>query len=158
MPEIATVVNNINIDEVFLWLITFTDYQNNDELYAVNNLEDITSNGQLFTAFPFQLTLPPDDGQKPQSLTLDFPNVGRELMQLVREYEAGKPPKVKLDLVLASDPNVIEKTIDFMEVGAVEYNVLDIKFTLISSSIFARKTCIGTYNQAEFPGLFWALR
>jgi len=158
MPGIATVVNNINVDEVFLWLITFTDYENNDELYAVNNLEDVLSNGQLFTAFPFQLTLPPDDGQKPQSLSLTFPNVGRELMHLVREYEAGKTPKVKFDLILASAPDAIEKTIDFMEVGAVEYNVLDIKFNLISSSIFARKTCTGTYNQSEFPGLFWALR
>jgi len=158
---IANVVNTPMVRETFLWLLTFEDSQEpaNVTLRAVNNLEDVTSRGDVYTAFPFQLTLPPDDGQKPQSLKLVFSNVGRELMQLVREYAPGfNNPKVKLELVLASAPDTVEKLIDFMEVSSAEYDAKDITFTLSSSSIFARKTCTGTYNQVEFPSLFWSIR
>ena len=157
MP-IATVVNNINIEEAFLWLLTFTDYDDNVDLRAVNNLEDVTSRGNVFTAFPFAIALPPDDGQKPQNLKLSFPNVGQELMQLIREYEPNLAPKVKLELVLSTTPDVVEKLVDFMTLANVTYTATDISFDLSSSSIFARKTCTATYNQAEFPGMFWALR
>jgi hypothetical protein len=156
MP-LGSVVNSQQIDVAFLWLLTFDDYANATQLRAVNNLEDVTSNGQLFTAFPFELTLPPDDGQRPQSLKLSFPNVGRELMDLVRKYDAGNTPKVRVDLVLSSSPDTIEKTIDFMVVSNVTFNAMSITFELSPSSIFARRTSVGTYNQAEFPGLFFAL-
>jgi len=160
---IATVVNNINIDEAFFWLLSFDDYikeepENLVRLRAVNNLEPIVSRGDTFEAFPFEITLPPDDGQKPASLKLTFPNVGRELMELVREFPAEDAPEVKLELVLSSDPDIVEKTIDFMQVADVVYDALSITFTLTSSSIFARKTCTGIYSQVEFPGLFWGLK
>jgi len=154
----ATVVNSMQIVEPFLWLLTFDDYQNNTVLRAVGNLEDVTSRGEVYTAFPFEIVLPTDDGQKPQTLKLVFPNVGQELMQLIREYAPGLNPKIKMELILASAPDNVEKTLDFMEVGNVTYNALAVTFDLVSSSIFARRTCTGTYNQAEFPGLFWALQ
>ena len=156
--QVPNVVNNINIEEAFLWLLTFSDYDNNVDLRAVNNLEDVASRGQTYTAFPFAISLPPDDGQKPQNLKLAFPNVGQELVTLIREFDPSLAPKVKLELVLSSDPETVEKTIDFMSVGNVTYTATDISFELVSSSIFARKTCTAIYNQAEFPGMFWALR
>lgn len=157
MP-IATVVNNIKVEEAFLWLLTFTDYNNNVELRAVNDLVDVTSRGNVYTAFPFALTLPPEDGTKLQSLSLTFTNVGRDLMRLVREYDASQRPQVKLELILASAPDVVEKTIDFLQMGNVNYDALAISFELLPANIFARKTCTGTYNQSEFPGMFWALK
>ena len=139
-------------------LLTFTDYDDNVELRAVNNLEDVISRGNTYTAFPFSLVLPPDDGPRQQSLSLSFANVGRELMQLVREYAPGKNPKVKLELIESNRPDDVEKLIDFLEVSSVSFDALALTFELSPSSIFARKTCSGTYNQAEFPGLFWALK
>lgn len=157
MP-LARIVNTPQVNEALFWLLTFTDPDDGTVLRAVNNLEDVTSRGDVFTAFPFGVVLPPDDGQKIASLDLVFPNVGRELMQLVREYEPGLKPKVKMELVLSLDPDTVEKTVDFMEVADVNYDALDITFNLVSSSIFNRKTCTGTYNQSEFPGLFWGLK
>jgi len=154
---LANVVNNQMLDDALLWLLTFYDHSNTLVLRAVNNLEDVVSRGDTFTAFPFELKLPPEDGQKPQSVSLSFVNVGRELMGLVREYGVDLAPKVKLELVLSSDPDKVEKSIDFMSVANVQYDALGITFELSSSSVFARKTCTGTYNQVEFPGLFFAL-
>jgi len=157
MMALATVVNSQMMDEALLWLLEFKDIKNNVILRAVNNLEDITSGGNIYTAFPFTLTLPPQDQSKPQSLSLVFSNVSQDLVHMIREYAPGNHPQVKLMLVLASNPNSIEKTIDFMEIANVTYDALEITFELSSSSIFARKTCVATYNQIEFPGLFFAL-
>ena len=160
MPPLVDVVNTPQGDQALLWLLTFTDPEpdNTIVLRAVNNLEAVTSRGNVYEAFPFNVVLPPDDGQKITAFQLSFPNVGRELMQLVREYDPGKNPRVKMGLVLSDTPDVVEKLIDFMTVDSVNYTALDITFQLTSSSIFARKTCTATYNQIEFPGLFWGLR
>lgn len=154
---LVRVVNTPHVDIALLWLLTFTDPSNNVVLRAAANLEDITSNGHVYTAFPFSIVLPPDDGERISSLKLVFANVGRELMDLVRRYPPGFHPQVRFDLVLSDQPDVIEKTIDFMEVGNVTFDALSITFELNSSSIFARKTCVANYNQAEFPGMFWGI-
>jgi hypothetical protein len=155
---LVRVVNTPQVDDALIWLLTFRDPADTLVLRAAANLEDITSNGDVYTAFPFDIVLPPDDGQRIASLELVFPNVGRELMQLVRAYQPGQYPKVRFDLIISDQPDVIEKTIDFMEVANVKFNAMNITFELTSSRIFARKTCVATYNQSEFPGLFWGLR
>ncbi len=147
-------VNNQHQDYAFLWLMTIQDA--NTTLHVVNNLEDVTSNGQVFTAFPFEVTLPPDDGGTPQSLKVTTVNASRDLIEIIRGTL--EPPTVRLDLITSNNPNLIHKTIDFMQVGGVEYDALTVGFDLVSSSAFARKTQQHVYNQAEFPGLFYALQ
>lgn len=156
---LVRVVNTPQVDVALIWLLEFTDPTNdNTVLRACANLEDITSNGQLYTAFPFELVLPPEDNQRIQKIDLVFPNVGQELMELVRAYPPGLHPKITFKLIISDDPDTVEKQIDFMEVQNVDYDAMAIKFELTSSNIFARKTCVATYNQSEFPGMFWGLR
>lgn len=156
MP-LVNVVNSLNVDEALLWLLTIEDHAGNQTLRAVNNLESVVSRGHTYEAFPFDLTLPPDDGQKPQNMQLTFANVGREAVDLVRRYQSDRPPTVKLELVLSSDPDVVEKSIDFMTVTTAEYDPVEIRFSLASNFIFNRKTCLARYTSEEFPGLFFAL-
>jgi hypothetical protein len=147
-------VNNQHQEYAFLWLMTIQD--TSTTLHVVNNLEDVTSNGQVFTAFPFEVTLPPDDGGTPQSLKVTTVNASRDLIEIIRGTL--EPPTVRLDLITSNNPDLIHKTIDFMQVGGVEYDALTVGFDLVSSSAFARKTQQHVYNQAEFPGLFYALQ
>ena len=77
-------------------------------------------------------------------------------MDLVRQTT--EPPQVKLELISTRDPDVVEKTIDFMALGGAEYDALNITFTLIANTFGARKTLQNKYSQAEFPGLFFALQ
>lgn len=147
-------VNSQHQEYAFLWLMTIRD--TSTTLHVVNNLEDVTSNGQVFTAFPFEVTLPPDDGGTPQSLKVTTVNASRDLIEIIRGTL--EPPTVKLDLITSNNPSLIHKTIDFMQVGGVEYDALTVGFDLVSSSAFARKTQQHTYNQAEFPGLFYSFQ
>ena len=149
-------VNNQHQEYAFLWLMTIRDAESNTTLRVVNNLEDVTSGGQVYTAFPFEVTLPPDDGGTPQSLKVTTVNASRDLIEIIRGTL--EPPTVRLDLITSNNPNLIHKSIDFMQVGGVEYDALTVGFDLVSSSAFARKTQQYTYTLAEFPGLFYALQ
>jgi len=161
MP-IINIVNQQHSDDAFLFLITVSDPSSSTFLYGVSNLEAVTYRGQLYEAFPFEVQLPPDDGTKPGTVTIRTVNTGPELMKILRGTL--EPPMVKLELILSSslelpedkqpDP---EKTIDFMTVRGLTYDNENVEFQLASSSIFARKTCSGTYSQVEFPGLFFAV-
>lgn len=154
MP-LATAVNIENLEDAFLWLITVTDPVSNVVLLGVNNLEDVTSRGKTYTAFPFELVLPTDDGQRPQSMELRCMNVAQELTQVMRATLA--PPKVKLELVLSSTPDVVEKTLDHFVVQDATYDSRVVTFTLSPSNAFARKTVSADYNQREFPALFFSI-
>ena len=153
---IANLVNAATIDDAFLFLLTIQDDSDPAKpvvLRAVNNLEDVVSNGETYTAFPFDVILPNDQGQRPQTLTLAAPNVGRELIQVLRQNLT--PPTVKLDLVLSSDPDQIQKTIDFLTVSGATYTSEMVEFSLVTSGIFQRKTISSTYHPSEFKALFW---
>jgi hypothetical protein len=140
----------------YFFLMTITDPESSTILRVVNNLEDVTSRGEVYTAFPFEITLPPDTGTAPAGVKVTTVNVGAELMQILRGTL--DPPKVKLELILSNDTDIVEKTIDFMVLRNLEYDIESVSFELTSSSIFARKTCTGIYSQNEFPGLLFSLQ
>ena len=152
---IDNVVNSPTTDIALLWLLTVTDPASNIVLRAVNNLEDVTSRGDVYTAFPFDLVLPPDTGDRPQNLQLSVANVGQELIKVLRGQLA--PPQVKLELITTSAPNTVQKALDFFTVRNASYDAMAINFTLSPSNIFARKTCTATYNSLEYPAMFWAM-
>ena len=155
MP-LVNVVNQMHGEVAYFFLMTISDPESNTVLHVVNNLEDITSRGQVYTAFPFEITLPPDTGSAPSGVKVTTVNVGAEMMEILRGTL--DPPRVKLELVLSNDTDVVEKTIDFMLLRNLEYDIESVSFELASSSIFARKTCTGIYSQNEFPGLLFSLQ
>ena len=157
MP-LATLVNEQTSSDALLWLIEVSDPASNMVLRGVNNLEDVTYNGQTYVAFPFSLTLPPETGERIQNVQLEVANTSQELVEVIRKTL--EPPKVKLLLVIADyNANVVspEKVIDFMQVANVEYDAVRITFTLAPSNIFQRRTINATYNQYECPGLFYGI-
>ena len=149
-------VNDMQGQVAYLFLMTITDPESKTVINVVNNLEPVISRGFRYDAFPFSITLPPDTGTAPAGIKVQTVNVGAELMQILRGTL--DPPRVKLELVLSDAPDVVEKTIDFMVLRNLEYDVNSVSFDLTSSSIFARKTCTGVYSQNEFPGLLFSLQ
>lgn len=149
-------VNTTHTDVAFLFLMTITEPSSGTVFRVVNNLEDVASNGETFAAFPFDITLPPDDGGTPQSMKVTTFNASRDLIEILRGTI--EPPEVKVELITSNNPDDIHKRIDFLRVAGVEYDALNVSFNLVATSAFARQTQRHTYNQAEFPGLFYALQ
>lgn len=74
-----------------------------DTMRAVNNLEAITRNGQVFQPWAFD-GAPPEDGAQPSpTVTLRVDNIDREITQRLRTYEG--VPECELVWVMDSQPN-----------------------------------------------------
>ena len=149
-------VSENHSEEALLWLMTIESNELDTPLYLVNNNEEIISNGITYEPFPFEVGLPPDDGGKPQNLTLKTYNLAPELMDVIRQPI--EPPTVRLDLVSTADLDFVEKSIGFLSVAAATYDALEVTFQLSAGGWAGRKTLNNIYNQAEFPALFFALQ
>lgn len=149
-------VGHEHSEEAIFFLLTIESSQLDQPLYLVNNNEDVYSRGIRFEPFPFDLKLPPETGGPPQSLQLTTYNLGEQMMDLIRQTT--EPPLMKFELVSSRDLDLVEKSINFMEVRGAEYDAIGVQFTLSASSFAARKTLQASYQQIEFPGLFYALQ
>lgn len=89
-------------DEVYLALLTLTHPDVPQGVHLANNDESITSNGQEFIGFPFEISLPSEDDNFPRAqLTVQNIDrvIGRTLMPLTT------PMRAKIQVVLFSDPD-----------------------------------------------------
>lgn len=149
-------VSDEHSDEALFWLMEIDAPEIGEVLYVCNNNEELTSRGRTYTPYPFEVVLPPDNGGKPAAMKLVTYNLDPRFIDLVRQTT--EPPSVKIELVSSRDMDTPEKVVDFMVLSGAEYDALTITFTLASSNWHSRKTLQATYQQAEFPGLFFALQ
>lgn len=138
-------------NEAFLWLLTITTSKEN--ILLVNNMEDIVSRGKKYTAYPFDISLPVEDGSKALALTLKIDNVDQVLIEAIRGFL--EPPVMKLELVLSSDFNTVEKKIDFLRLSNVEYDQLQIRGQLKPNNVLGNSFPASSYDPAQFPALFY---
>ena len=124
-----------------------------DTLRFVNNTENVTSDGNVYTAFPVRVDVPPEASptQLPLS-TLIIDNVGQEIIEEIRSLTS--PPTVTISIVLHSDP-------DTVEAGPWEFKLLNASndFNIIQGSlgfedILNELFPHGTFNPKDFPALF----
>ena len=110
--------------EVFLILLTIDHSTLGTPLRFVYNNEDITSRGNTYTAFNFdiQMVSEEDDGAITQ-VDLNIDNVDRTLIETVRGISS--PPDVTMEIVLASDP-------DTVEAGPFEFSLQSVNYDAIT--------------------------
>lgn len=77
-------------------------------LRVVQDMQNLTSNGNVYTAFPFSVQLPDDQDDGVAQVKLSIDNVDRSIMVALRSLPPTSPPTVQVDLVLASQPNTVE--------------------------------------------------
>lgn len=126
----------------------------NGPLRVVNNLQNLTSNGNVYAAFPFQVTLPADglDGSPRVRLALD--NIDSTIMQAIRSIPPGEPPTVQVDLVLASQPDVVEISFPNLTLRQVEYDQFVVEGDLALEEDDLEPIPYQSFTPAMTPGLF----
>lgn len=139
-------------DEVWLQLLTITHADIATPIRLVSNTENITSNGETFVAFPFELSLP---GTDQESVELAVDNVSRELIEEVRSIAT--PLGLSLEIVLASAPDTVEAGPFDFQSRAVEYNGQRMRFTLAYEPLLNEPFPYATYTPIDYPGLFQAV-
>lgn len=137
--------------EVFLLLLTIAG-TGITTLHFVNNYENVTSNGQVYTAFPFEIALPEDTEERPPRMRIKIDNVDRQIVQAVRSLTS--PPTITLSVVLASQPNTVEASFPGFTLRNVRYDALVVEGELLAEDVLSEPYPAGSFTPTVFQGLF----
>lgn len=138
-------------DDPFLCLLTLS-HPDFDDIRLVNNTENITSNSLEFSAYPFRITLPPDDGETNRDISIDFDNVGLDLIPLFRSVTDAID--VKIEYVLASLPDDVQLSFEELKIQNMSYTQSSISAKLFLDSFLNTGLSSETYSPTLYPGLF----
>jgi hypothetical protein len=150
--EAATAsINAQETDEVWLTLLTISSPELEQPLRFVNNKASVTSRGNLFLAFPFDVEFPGQDEQNPGEARLVIDNIDRQIVNFVRSIST--PPKVTMEVVLGSSLDTVEASFSNMTLRNVSYNVTSVTGILRFEDIVIEPVTFAMTPE-RFPGQF----
>lgn len=119
---------------------------------VVNNLQPITSQGYTWAAFPFEITLPGEAEDELPVMTLRIDAVDRQIITAVRNLQGA--PDITLDLIVASQPDVVEASFVGFKLKNVSYDNLTVEGELRLEEILSEPFPAHAMTPATFPGLW----
>jgi Domain of unknown function (DUF1833) len=136
------------------WLFLLSIFPANEPaIHVVNNTELIVSNGVSYHPYPFDITLPTDNGDSLPKVKIRIDNVAAELVEIIRSQV--EPPKVTCQLVTTAFPDIVERSLDYLVLRSVSYDSLVIQGDLEVNNTLNNKFLKSRYTAVEFPGLFY---
>lgn len=138
--------------EVFLMCLTITHPTLTTPLRVVNDGRDLVRSAGTFMATAFELTLPGQQDDRPPEVRLRIDAVDRSILSALRGLTS--PPGIRLEVVLASSPNVIESGPYDLTLREVTYTATSIEGTLGYEDVLNEPFPKDTFTPRNFPGLF----
>jgi hypothetical protein len=139
-----------NTDQVFILLVTFW---HGSEIYrCCLNTEPIISNGLEFTPTYFEFMMPEVNDRAPQSVEIRVDNVDQRMVDMLRRVVT--PVQVKIELVLASQPDTIEMVIEDLFLREVNWNISSISGKLMIEDMLNAGFPADIYEPRTFQGIF----
>lgn len=136
----------------YLTLFTLTHPSFTETIRLVNNSEDIVSNGETFIGFPVRVVLPPDDNETAREVNVQFDNISLELIDELRAVTT--PIDVKIEMVLASNPDVVQQSIESLKFKGIQFNTQVITAKLVMDDFLNVGLTSERYTPTIFPGIF----
>ena len=139
-------------DEVISILLTLTHPNFAAPIRVTDNGEDLTSNGDVYTSFPFQVTTP-GDSETATTVRLSIDGTDRRIIQEIRgtNYE---PIKVDLCVVLAATPDLIEIGPYSFTLRNINYTATTVDGDLQFEDILNEPYPADSFTPSRFPGCF----
>lgn len=112
-----------NSGECFLTLLTL-EHPTLGTIRLVRNNEDITSRGNLYRRFPFDIPMPADVNESLSNLTINASNVDLSLMATLRSIDEPLPATV--EIIAASAPDIVQQgpySFDLTQAGGDETTI-----------------------------------
>jgi len=135
----------------FLLLLTI-EHPTSGSIRLVNNTADITSRGNVFSAFPMKITLPTDDGKTEKEVSLELDNVSLELISELRTVTSPMPATI--EAVLSNDPDSVEIELGELKIGDISYDSKKISARLYLDDFLNTGLSSEKYTPTLYPGLF----
>lgn len=150
-PQLIAQLMGQSSSDPYLLLVTF-EHESFPAVRVVNNSEDIVSRGDTFLAFPISVQLPSDDGESQRRVALEMDNVSRFMMDQVRSVVT--PIRVKLEMILASIPDVVQMSLEELQVQKINYNKSKVSMDLVLDNFLNVEMTSERYTPNNYPGLF----
>lgn len=138
-------------EDPFLTLVTLS-HANFSTIRLVNNYDDVTSRGHVYTAYPFRINMPPDDGESAKTAQIEIDNTTLEFIDEIRSSTT--PIDVKIEMILASKPNIVQLELPMLKTGSVVYNTQSLVVTLVMDGFLQTSLDAERYTPSLYPGLF----
>ena len=147
---LLTIYNPLNESEVIARLCDgFTQRisETDDEV-----LYGVVSNGFSYTFIPMQISLPSEDEAQAPRCSIVLNDVTRYITPIIRSITA--PPRIKLELVLAKTPNVIEVSFSDFYINNFSYNSQAVTADLAMIDYEREPFPMHSFTPRYFPGMF----
>lgn len=138
--------------QAFLVLLTIDHADISPPIRVVNDTKDITSRGDSFIAFPFDIDLPDSTRDSLPRARLSIDNVGQEIAEAIRTITS--PATVLIEVIRASDPDTVEIAFPVFKLRDVKWDILQVSGDLVVEDLTTEPFPVGHFTPAEFPGLF----
>mgnify|MGYP006395567189 FL=1 len=122
--------------------------------YFVNNPVAITSNGQVYAPFPFQITLPDDSEDAGPRAQLQIDNISREIVQYVRSVNGAERIGVSFSVVMSSELDVLLADYPGFELRNISFDVHTLTGDVSLASFLDEPFPSDKFTPNLFPGLF----
>ena len=122
-----------------------------EPIRVCNNKVNITSNGEDYIGFPFEIILPDSKEDSPPTSKLRIDNVSREIGQAIRLISS--PPSVTIKVVRQETPDVIEAEFTGMSMTNVSYDAFSVEADLQFEDLTKEPYPYLTFSPALFRGI-----
>lgn len=134
-----------------LVLLTIT-HPNISPIRVVNDKVNISSRGNEFIAFPFEIILPTSSPDSPPKSQLTIGNVSREISQIIRTISSA--PTVLIEVVRINNFDSLEVSFPAFKLKNIRFDVAQVQGDLVSEDLQIEPYPSLTFSPAHFPGLF----
>ena len=138
--------------DAFIVLLTFAHGDLAAPLRVCSNDQDVISRGDLFVAYPFDLTLPDDSEVRAPRARLVIDNVDRQIVATLRALASS--PVLTLEVVRAAEPDVVEAVFHDFRLRNVRYDSQVVEADLTIEDFTAEPFPAGSFTPSQFPGIF----
>ena len=145
-------VNAQETTEAFIVLLTIDHNDLATPIRLTSDGVNTTSMGNTYLSYPFEISLPEDDGLSPPVARLTIDNVSREIGQVIKAIST--PPDVTIEIVLSSDFDTVEASFPFFQLTDVDYDALTVTGALTIQNLSMEPYPAESFTPSSHPGLF----
>lgn len=133
-------------------LLTITHSALSVDIRVALNNATVTSRGEEFLPYPFDITLPTDDPDSPPRARLAIDNVSLELTQAIRSIQGAAA--VLIEVVQLNDPDSVQLAFPELALRNVRWDASRLTGDLVSEDLQTEPWPALSFTPAHFPGLF----
>ncbi len=138
--------------EVFVILLSIRHDDLTETIRVCSDSRNLESRGETYLACPFRAALPSEHEGELARVRLMIDNVERRIVEAVRTISSA--PSVTLEVVLASQPDVVEAGPFEFALRDVSYDELTVEGELSFENVLNEPYPEGIFSPADFPGIF----